>query len=218
MIYREYIKRVLDFVFALLLLILLSPLLLVVTIWLHFANKGAGAFFTQERPGKDEKIFRLYKFKSMTDERDVEGNLLPDADRITRAGRFVRSTSIDELPQLWNVLKGDMSFIGPRPLTTDYLQVLSKYYSQRHSVRPGISGLAQVKGRSSLKLSKKFRYDVFYAQNTSPSLDMFIVKETIFKVLSRQNIGEGNGCMEEIDDLGYSPRMKMNTQINSERD
>lgn len=206
-IYQNYIKRVLDFVFALLLLILLSPLLLVVTLWLHFANKGAGAFFTQERPGKDEKIFKLYKFKSMTDERDAEGNLLPDAERITRAGRFVRSTSIDELPQLWNVLKGDMSFIGPRPLTPIYLQVMSDYYRQRHKVRPGISGLAQVKGRSDLKLSRKFRYDVFYAHHISFGLDVKIVVETIFKVLKKQNVGEGNTGMKDIDDLDYLPRI-----------
>lgn len=207
MIYREYIKRVLDFVFALILLILLSPLLLVVTIWLHFANKGAGAFFTQERPGKDEKIFKLYKFKSMTDERDAEGNLLPDAERITRAGRFVRSTSIDELPQLWNVLKGEMSFIGPRPLTPIYLQVMSDYYRQRHQVRPGISGLAQVKGRNNLKLSRKFRYDVFYAHHINLQLDLMILAETICKVLKRQDIGEGDAVMMDIDDLGYEPRI-----------
>ena len=160
MIYREYIKRVLDFVFALLLLILLSPLLLVVTIWLHFANKGAGAFFTQERPGRDEKIFKLYKFKSMTDERDAEGNLLPDAERITRAGRFVRSTSIDELPQLWNVLMGDMSFIGPRPLLVRYLPYYTEREHRRHNVRPGITGLSQVSGRNKLTWDQRLEMDV----------------------------------------------------------
>ena len=197
MIYREYIKRVLDVVFAFLLLILLSPLLLVVTIWLHFANKGVGAFFTQERPGKDEKIFRLYKFKSMTDERDVEGNLLPDADRITRAGRFVRSTSIDELPQLWNVLKGDMSFIGPRPLLVRYLPLYNSFQHRRHEVRPGITGLAQVIGRNSLSWDEKFRLDVAYVDEVSFALDLRIFLRTIGRVVKREGISaEGSATME----------------------
>lgn len=197
MIYREYIKRVLDFIFALLLLILLSPLLLVVTIWLHFANKGAGAFFTQERPGKDEKIFRLYKFKSMTDERDADGNLLPDAERITRAGRFVRSTSIDELPQLWNVLKGDMSFIGPRPLLVQYLPLYNSFQHRRHEVRPGITGLAQVKGRNSLSWDEKFRLDVAYVDEVSFALDLRIFFGTIGRVVMRKGISaEGSATME----------------------
>ncbi len=136
--YRKYIKRLLDFVFSLLALLLLSPFLLIVALWLHFANKGAGAFFSQERPGKDEKIFRLYKFKSMTDERDADGNLLPDAQRLTPIGRFIRKTSIDELPQLWNVLKGDMSFIGPRPLLPSYLPYYNSETRIRHRVKPGI--------------------------------------------------------------------------------
>lgn len=195
--YREYIKRVLDFVFAFLLLILLSPLLLVVTIWLRFANKGAGAFFTQERPGKDEKIFRLYKFKSMTDERDAEGNLLPDADRITRAGRFVRSTSIDELPQLWNVLKGDMSFIGPRPLLVQYLPLYNGFQHRRHEVRPGITGLAQVNGRNSLSWDEKFRLDVTYVDEVSFALDLKIFFATIGRVVRREGISaEGSATME----------------------
>ncbi|WP_296120087.1 sugar transferase [uncultured Porphyromonas sp.] len=195
--YREYIKRVLDFVFALLLLILLSPLLLVVTIWLHFANKGAGAFFTQERPGKDEKIFRLYKFKSMTDERDAEGNLLPDADRITRAGCFVRSTSIDELPQLWNVLRGDMSFIGPRPLLVQYLPLYNSIQHRRHEVRPGITGLAQVKGRNSLSWEEKFNLDVAYVDEVSFALDLRIFLGTIGRVVKREGISaEGSATME----------------------
>ena len=196
-IYQNYTKRVLDFVFALLLLILLSPLLLVVTIWLHFANKGAGAFFTQERPGKDEKIFRLYKFKSMTDERDAEGNLLPDADRITRAGRFVRSTSIDELPQLWNVLKGDMSFIGPRPLLVQYLPLYNSFQHRRHEVRPGITGLAQVIGRNSLSWDEKFRLDVAYVDEVSFALDLRIFFATIGRVVRREGISaEGSATME----------------------
>ena len=197
MIYREYIKRVLDVVFALLLLILLSPLFLVVTIWLHFANKGAGAFFTQERPGKDEKIFKLYKFKSMTDERDAEGNLLPDAERITRAGRLVRSTSIDELPQLWNVLKGDMSFIGPRPLLVQYLPLYNGFQHRRHEVRPGITGLSQVKGRNSLSWDEKFRLDVAYVDEVSFALDLRIFFGTIARVVMRKGISaEGSATME----------------------
>ena len=188
MIYREYIKRVLDFVFAFLLLILLSPLLLVVTIWLHFANKGAGAFFTQERPGKDEKIFKLYKFKSMTDERDAEGYLLPDAERITRAGRFVRSTSIDELPQLWNVLKGDMSFIGPRPLLVRYLPYYTEREHRRHDVRPGITGLSQVSGRNNLKWDERLEMDVRYVEEICFILDIRIAIDTIKKVFGQENI------------------------------
>lgn len=187
-IYQNYIKRVLDFIFALLLLILLSPLLLVVTIWLHFANKGAGAFFTQERPGKDEKIFRLYKFKSMTDERDAEGNLLPDADRITRAGRFVRSTSIDELPQLWNVIKGDMSFIGPRPLLVRYLPYYTEREHRRHDVRPGITGLSQVSGRNNLKWDERLEMDVKYVEEICFILDIRIAIVTIKKVFRQENI------------------------------
>lgn len=207
MIYRKYIKRILDFIGALIMLIVLSPLLLVVTVWLHFANKGAGAFFTQERPGKDERIFKLYKFKSMTDERDAGGNLLPDGKRLTSVGRFIRKTSLDELPQLWNVLKGDMSFIGPRPLTPIYLKVMSDEYRQRHLVRPGISGLAQVKGRACLKLSRKFEYDLFYVRHVSFSLDVKIVISTVVKVFKRQDVGEGSSEMKDIDDLGYLPKM-----------
>lgn len=187
-IYQNYIKRVLDFVFALLLLILLSPLLLVVTFWLHFAHKGAGAFFTQERPGKDEKIFKLYKFKSMTDERDVEGSLLPDAERITRAGRFVRSTSIDELPQLWNVLKGDMSFIGPRPLLVRYLPYYTEREHRRHDVRPGITGLSQVSGRNNLKWDERLEMDVRYVEEICFMLDFRIAIDTIKKVFRQENI------------------------------
>ena len=196
-IYQNYIKRVLDFVFALLLLILLSPLLLVVTIWLHFVYKGAGAFFTQDRPGKDGKIFKLYKFKSMTDERDADGNLLPDAERITRAGRFVRSTSIDELPQLWNVLKGDMSFIGPRPLLVQYLPLYNSFQHRRHEVRPGITGLAQVKGRNSLSWDEKFRLDVAYVDEVSFALDLRIFFGTIGRVVMRKGVSaEGSATME----------------------
>lgn len=192
MIYRKYIKRLLDFTSALLMLIVLSPLLLVITIWLHFANKGAGAFFTQERPGKDERIFQLYKFKSMTDERDEEGNLLPDGKRLTPVGRFIRKTSLDELPQLWNVLKGDMSFIGPRPLLVQYLPRYSVFQRRRHEVRPGITGWAQVSGRNAISWEKKFSLDVWYVDHLSFRLDCFIMWRTFIKVLKREGISSAN--------------------------
>lgn len=209
MMYRRYIKRILDFIFALMGLVVLSPLLLVVWVWLTIANKGAGAMFTQERPGKDEKIFKLYKFKSMTDERDAEGNLLPDAQRLTKVGRFVRKTSLDELPQFWNVLRGDMSFIGPRPLTTDYLLVLNGEQKKRHNVRPGITGLAQVKGRGNCKLSKKFKYDTMYVDNLNLFIDLKILFLTMFVVLRREDVGKGSDGMEDVDDLGFSERMAL---------
>lgn len=192
MIYRKYIKRLLDFTSALLMLIVLSPLLLVITIWLHFANKGAGAFFTQERPGKDERIFQLYKFKSMTDERDDEGNLLPDGKRLTPVGRFIRKTSLDELPQLWNVLKGNMSFIGPRPLLVQYLPLYSASQRRRHEVRPGITGWAQVSGRNAISWEKKFSLDVWYVDHLSFRLDCFIMWRTFIKVLKREGISSAN--------------------------
>lgn len=169
-------------------LIVLSPLLLVVTVWLHFANKGAGAFFTQERPGKDERIFKLYKFKSMTDERDAEGNLLPDGKRLTPVGRFIRKTSLDELPQLWNVLKGDMSFIGPRPLLVQYLPYYSDRERKRHCVLPGISGLAQVSGRNCISWDEQLELDVYYVENISFLLDLRICLTTIKKVLSQESV------------------------------
>ena len=219
--YRRWIKRVLDCSMALLGLIVLSPLLLVVYVWLTIANKGAGAIFTQERPGKDEKIFKLYKFKSMTDERDTEGNLLPDAQRLTKVGRFVRKTSIDELPQLWNVLKGDMSFIGPRPLTPIYLELFDEKQKRRHEVRPGITGWAQVNGRNLLPLSKKFEFDVWYVDHCSFRVDCKIFFMTIKNVLARNSVGEGQGNMKEIDDLGFLPKIlamknnKMKKEIGS---
>lgn len=205
-IYQNYIKRVLDFVFALLLLILLSPLLLVVTIWLHFANKGAGAFFTQERPGKDEKIFRLYKFKSMTDERDENGELLPNADRLTKVGKFIRATSIDELPQLWNVLRGDMSFIGPRPLLTWFLPLYDIKQRRRHEVRPGITGWAQVNGRNTAYYSQKFQMDVWYVDHLSLGLDLKILVMTVKNVFIAKDVG--NGLQNEVDDLGWASKKK----------
>lgn len=173
-------------------LIVLSPLLLVVTVWLHFANKGAGAFFTQERPGKDERIFKLYKFKSMTDERDAEGNLLPDGERLTSVGRFIRKTSLDELPQLWNVLKGDMSFIGPRPLLVQYLPLYSASQRRRHEVRPGITGWAQVSGRNAISWKRKFALDVWYVDHLSFRLDYIIIWRTVVKVLRREGISSAS--------------------------
>ena len=192
MIYRKYIKRILDFIGALIMLIALSPLLLAVAVWLHFANKGAGAFFTQERPGKDERIFKLYKFKSMTDERDAEGNLLPDGERLTSVGRFIRKTSLDELPQLWNVLKGDMSFIGPRPLLVQYLPLYSASQRRRHKVRPGITGWAQVSGRNAISWERKFALDVWYVDHLSFRLDCIIIWRTVVKVLRREGISSAS--------------------------
>lgn len=184
--YRKYFKRPLDFLGALFLLIILSPLLLVVTVWLHFANKGAGAFFLQERPGKNEKIFKVIKFKTMTDERDKDGNLLPDAQRLTKVGKFVRSTSIDELPQLFNVLKGDMSFIGPRPLLIRYLPYYTKREKLRHSVRPGITGWAQINGRNNITWDHKLECDAFYVEHISFFFDIKILFLTIYKVFKRE--------------------------------
>ena len=187
----------LDFSIALIALIFISPILLVVTIWLHFANKGAGAFFFQERPGKDGKIFKVIKFKTMTDERDENGNLLPDADRLTKVGKFVRSTSIDELPQLINVLKGDMALIGPRPLLVQYLPLYSKEQARRHEVRPGISGWAQCHGRNAITWTKKFEYDVWYVDHVSLLTDLKVIWTTIQIVLKRSDINEAGQATKE---------------------
>ena len=195
--YKNFFKRVLDFIISLLALICLSPILLVVTIWLHFANKGAGAFFLQERPGNDAKIFKIIKFKTMTDERDAEGNLLPDAQRLTKVGKFVRSTSIDELPQLVNVLKGDMALIGPRPLLVQYLPLYSAEQARRHEVRPGITGWAQCHGRNAITWTEMFKLDVWYVDNVSLKTDINIIFTTIKKVIKRDGISqEGNATME----------------------
>lgn len=201
--YRHFFKRFFDFWISLTALICLSPLLIVVTVWLHFANKGAGAFFFQERPGKDAKIFKVIKFKSMTDERDAAGNLLPDAQRLTRVGRFVRTTSIDELPQLLNVLKGDMALVGPRPLLPEYLPHYTTEQMRRHEVRPGITGWAQVNGRNFLLLSKKFEMDVWYVDHISLSIDMKIIILSIKNVLLRKDISIGNNIAVDSDDLGF---------------
>lgn len=188
--YKYFFKRVIDFIIALCALLVIWPLLLVITVWLYFANKGAGAFFLQERPGKDGRIFRVIKFKTMTDERDTNGNLLPDEARLTKVGKFVRSTSIDELPQLVNVLKGDMSLIGPRPLLPQYLPLYSKEQARRHEVRPGITGWAQCHGRNAISWTRKFELDVWYVDHCSFLLDLKIIFLTIKKVLVREGISQ----------------------------
>lgn len=198
--YRKYLKRWLDFVIVFCVLAVIWPILLLVTLWLHFANKGAGAFFTQERPGRNGKIFKVIKFKTMTDERDADGNLLPDAERLTPVGRFVRSTSIDELPQLINVLKGDMALIGPRPLLVQYLPLYSKEQARRHEVRPGITGWAQCHGRNSISWTEKFKLDVWYVDHCSFLLDLKILFLTIKKVLVREGISqEGQATMKPFN-------------------
>jgi len=187
-------------VVAALALLCLSPLLLVVTIWLHFANRGAGAFFFQERPGLHSRIFKIVKFKTMTDERDEGGHLLPDEQRLTRVGRFVRSTSIDELPQLWNVLRGDMSLIGPRPLLVQYLPLYSPEQARRHEVRPGITGWAQCHGRNAISWGEKFKLDVWYVDHLSFKTDVTVILTTIRKVLTRADISQqGQATMEAFN-------------------
>lgn len=201
--YKRCLKRVIDFILVFIVLAVIWPILLLITIWLHFANKGAGAFFTQERPGKNEKIFRVIKFKTMTDERDTDGNLLPDAQRLTKVGRFVRSTSIDELPQLINVLKGDMALIGPRPLLPQYLSLYSKEQARRHEVCPGITGWAQVNGRNAISWTRKFELDVWYVDHCSLKLDVKIFFLTIKKVFMRDSISkEGQATTIPFD--GYN--------------
>ena len=198
--YKHFFKRFLDFWISLLVLIIISPFLLLVTIWLHFSNKGAGALFFQERPGKDGKIFKVIKFKTMTDERDAEGNLLPDEVRLTKVGRFVRSTSIDELPQLINVLKGDMALIGPRPLLVQYLPLYSPEQMRRHEVRPGISGWAQCHGRNQISWTEKFKLDVWYVDHLSLMTDIQVIIITIKKVLFREDINSDyDATMEDFD-------------------
>lgn len=198
--YKHFFKRFFDSWISLIVLIIISPILLVVTIWLHFANKGAGAFFFQERPGKDAKIFKVIKYKTMTDERDADGNLLPDEKRLTKVGKFVRSTSIDELPQLFNVLKGDMALIGPRPLRVEYLPLYSKEQARRHEVRPGISGWAQCHGRNSISWTDKFKLDVWYVDHVSLLTDLKVIFITIKNVLKRKDISaEGSATMPFFD-------------------
>ena len=196
-VYRNCVKRVLDFVIVFCALLVIWPILLIITIWLHFANKGAGACFLQERPGKNGKIFKVIKFKTMTDERDSNGNLLPDAKRLTKVGKFVRSTSIDELPQLVNVLKGDMALIGPRPLLVQYLPLYSKEQARRHEVRPGMTGWAQCNGRNAISWRKKFELDVWYVDNCSLVLDIKIIFITLKKVFVREGISSDTSATME---------------------
>lgn len=195
--YKHFIKRFFDFWLSLIALICLSPILLIVTCWLHFANKGAGAFFFQDRPGKDGKIFKVIKFKTMTDEKDEKGNLLPDEIRLTKVGKFVRSTSIDEIPQLFNVLKGDMALIGPRPLLVQYLPLYSKEQMRRHEVRPGITGWAQCHGRNTITWKQKFEYDIWYVDHLTLWVDIQIIWITIQKVLKRDGISEEGHATKE---------------------
>ena len=197
--YKHFFKRLFDFCIALVALICISPILMIIIIWLHFANKGAGVFFFQERPGKDGKIFKVIKFKTMTDERDVNGNLLSDADRLTRIGSFVRSMSIDELPQLINVLKGDMALIGPRPLLVQYLPLYSKEQMRRHEVRPGISGWAQCHGRNAISWTEKFKLDVWYVDHCSLLTDLRVIFITIKKVHCREDINTTTGRSATMD-------------------
>lgn len=198
--YKHFFKRLIDFTIVLCALLVIWPILLVITIWLHFANKGAGVFFTQERPGKNGKIFKVIKFKTMTDERDAEGNLLPDADRLTKVGRFVRSTSIDELPQLINVLKGDMALIGPRPLLVQYLPLYSREQARRHEVRPGITGWAQCHGRNAISWTEKFKLDVWYVDHVSLLTDLKVIFITIKKVVCREDINSATAATMEYFD------------------
>lgn len=199
-LYIYCIKRPIGVLGASVALILLSPVFIATVILLYFANKGAGVFFTQDRPGKNEKIFKALKFKTMTDEKDADGNLLPDADRLTPVGKFVRSTSIDELPQLINILKGDMAFIGPRPLLVQYLPLYSEEQHHRHDVTPGMSGWAQVNGRNNISWAKKFEYDVYYVQHIGLRMDLRVFFTTIKKVLLRSDINqEGNATIEPFN-------------------
>lgn len=215
--YKHFFKRVFDFFISLIVLLLIGWLLIIIAIWLHFANKGNSnlnvnhndnwlkrwlkpVFFTQERPGLHGKIFKVIKFKTMTDERDDDGNLLPDEQRLTKVGKFVRSTSIDELPQLINVFKGDMALIGPRPLLVQYLPLYSKEQARRHEVRPGISGWAQCHGRNAISWTEKFKLDVWYVDHVSLATDLKVIWITIMKVLKRDGISqEGNATMEAFN-------------------
>lgn len=204
--YKHFFKRFFDFCIALVALIIVSPIIIVVAIWLHFANKGAGAWFLQERPGKDGKIFKVIKFKTMTDERGPDGELLSNAERLTKVGRFVRAASLDELPQLINVVKGDMALIGPRPLLTWFLPLYDETQMRRHEVRPGITGWAQVNGRNTVTYGEKFKYDVWYVDHLTMWLDIKILWMTVMNVIKRKDIG--NGLQDEVDDLGWNARKK----------
>lgn len=206
--YKHFFKRLFDFLISLIALLFIGWFILFVALFLHFANKGAGAFFTQERPGKNAKIFKVIKFKTMTDERDENGKLLPDVKRLTKVGRIVRSLSIDELPQLINVFKGDMSIVGPRPLLIKYLLVYDDEQNRRHEVRPGITGWAQVHGRNLCKLSDKFKYDVWYVDHCTLWVDIKIIWLSVINVIGRKDVGEGSGNMQEVDDLHFAEKLK----------
>jgi len=195
--YSFFLKRLIDFIVVFGVLVIIWPILLIMTLWLHFGNRGAGAFFTQERPGQYGKIFKVIKFKTMTDERDENGDLLPDEKRLTKIGKFIRSTSVDELPQLFNVLKGDMSLIGPRPLLPQYLPLYSKEQARRHEVRPGITGWAQVNGRNAISWTKKFELDVWYVDHCSFLLDLKIIFLTVKKVFVREGISSDTSATME---------------------
>lgn len=195
--YKHFFKRLLDFFISATVLLIIWPILLLITIFLHFANRGAGAFFTQSRPGKNGKIFKVIKFKTMTDEKDANGKLLPDAQRLTKVGKFIRSTSLDELPQLINVLKGDMALIGPRPLLPEYLPLYSKEQARRHEVRPGITGWAQVHGRNAISWQEKFKLDVWYVDHCSLAVDLKIIWLTIMKVVKREGISSATSVTME---------------------
>lgn len=203
-LYTKFFKRAIDVTVSGCGLLILSPILVIVTVWLHFANKGAGAFFLMERPGLHGKIFKIVKFKTMTDETDENGELLPDTERLTKVGRFVRSTSLDELPQLWNVFKGEMSLIGPRPLFTWFLPLYDERQARRHDVLPGITGWAQVHGRNNSTYSQKFENDVWYVEHIAFKTDIKILLLTIKNVLMAKDIGNGNGI--SVDDLGWEER------------
>lgn len=206
--YKHFFKRLFDFLISLIVLLLIGWFILLVALFLHFANKGAGAFFLQDRPGKDGKIFKVIKFKTMTDERDEEGKLLPDHKRLTKVGKFVRKTSVDELPQLINVFKGDMSLIGPRPLLSYYYLVFDNFEKRRNEVRPGISGWAQVHGRNHCKLSEKFKLDVWYVDHCTLWIDIKIIWMTVINVLRRSDVGAGSDDMKDVDDINLSQRLR----------
>ena len=207
--YKNYFKRIFDFLAAFFGLLLLSPIFVIVTIGLFFANQGK-PFFFQARPGKDEKIFKIIKFKTMNDKKDAEGNLLSDAERLTPIGAIVRKTSLDEIPQLINVLKGDMSLIGPRPLLPEYLELYSEKHRMRHKVRPGITGLAQVKGRNTMKFSERFDNDVFYVENICLLLDIKIIFMTIKSILFKSSTVVNGQTVDDVDDLGISKKLSSN--------
>jgi lipopolysaccharide/colanic/teichoic acid biosynthesis glycosyltransferase len=208
MIYQKIVKRILDILFSLIGLLLSAPVLLVVILFLYLNNRPSGVFFLQARPGRKGKIFKVIKFKTMNDKRDSVGNLLPDEIRLTSIGRFIRSTSLDELPQLINVLKGDMSLVGPRPLLVDYLPLYSPKHARRHEVRPGITGWAQIHGRNLCMLSNKFEYDVWYVDHCSFMTDILIIYKTVLNVLKKSDIGEGAANMEQVDDLHFAERIE----------